>query len=975
MADPSFAWDRQSDPENPLEQALRLSEARYRQLLESLSDYVYTVVLENGNVVTTIHGPGAVAVTGYMPEEYDADPLLWLHMVPREDRKAVIAQAMQVRAGRTPPPLEHRIIHKDGSIHWVSNTSVPRFDAQGRVIGYEGLVTDITLRRQAEEQLREREAQYHALFQSSADAIFVESFDGRILDCNEAACRMYGIARHELLQKTVADLVPPEVAQALPEITRKILRKGGLSFETENIRCDGERFPCEITIRMVGVGSEQLVIAYVRDLSELRRAEESSRRQLEAETRAAAAEAARAELDREIAERKRMEKELRESEERFRTTFEKAAVGITHVSPEGTFLRVNRRFCEIVGYSEKEILRHSFQDITFPGDLQADMELLAETMAGKRSSYSLEKRYLRKDGSLVWVYLTVTLLRDRKNQPKHFISIIEDITERKRAEEALRLEEVRMEALLRLGEMIDASEAQIADFALEEGVRLTQSEVGYLHFVDEDQRNLRLFTWSKGVDESCLAHRDGHYPIEEAGVWVDCVRQRRPVIHNDYQNLPHKKGYPEGHFHVVRHLSVPVLDGERVVAVAGVGNKAAPYEENDARQLSLFMSSMYALLRRKQAEQDLRQALRDLRQLEFIVNQSDAVVFLWRFEPGLPVEFVSNNVARYGYTPQDFTEGSIQYADMIYPEDQPRLLSEVQRYIDESQSEFNQEYRILTAAGEQRWLRGRTWVRRDELGRPTHFQGLVYDITDWKKVEDYMLRTERLAAMGHVAAALAHEIKNPLQAIQSNLELLIEYDLPIEERVESLRFSIEEIERLNEITGRMLGFVRPSENTHPVPVSAPNLVRHALALGNDAIKRGRIHVQVDLPDFLPPVLAIPGQITQVLLNLVLNAAEAMSDGGRLEISARSEEVYLALLLKNDGPSIPSEQIGRLFEPFFTTKPNSTGLGLFVSHNILQQLGGSIEAANSPDGHGVIFTLRLPLADYAEQPAPGLNEPS
>jgi signal transduction histidine kinase len=101
-----------------------------------------------------------------------------------------------------------------------------------------------------------------------------------------------------------------------------------------------------------------------------------------------------------------------------------------------------------------------------------------------------------------------------------------------------------------------------------------------------------------------------------------------------------------------------------------------------------------------------------------------------------------------------------------------------------------------------------------------------------------------------------------------------------------------------------------------VPVSAQPGAP-CLALGNDAIKRGRIHVQVDLPDFLPPVLAIPGQITQVLLNLVLNAAEAMSDGGRLEISARSEEVYLALLLKNDGPPIPSDEIERLFEPFFT----------------------------------------------------------
>ena len=139
----------------------------------------------------------------------------------------------------------------------------------------------------------------------------------------------------------------------------------------------------------------------------------------------------------EIADRKQKETALRESEERFRATFEQAAVGIAHVSPDGRFLRINRKFCEIVGYSHEELLERTFQDITHPDDLEADLENMRRVLAGEADIYAMEKRFLRKNGEVVWVNLTVSLLRDDSGEPKWFVSAIKDISARKQAEEFL----------------------------------------------------------------------------------------------------------------------------------------------------------------------------------------------------------------------------------------------------------------------------------------------------------------------------------------------------------------------------------------------------------------------------------------------------------------------------------------------------------------------------------------------------------
>jgi PAS domain S-box-containing protein len=143
----SYAIERQA-----LERAVRDSEKRYKRLLGSVTDYIYTVKVENGRGVSTLHGPGCAQVTGYTPEELDRDPQLWHRMVHEEDRIAALKQAARVLAGE-PITLEHRIIHKDGSVRWVRHTPVLRRDEKEQMIGYDGLISDITERKQAEQAL------------------------------------------------------------------------------------------------------------------------------------------------------------------------------------------------------------------------------------------------------------------------------------------------------------------------------------------------------------------------------------------------------------------------------------------------------------------------------------------------------------------------------------------------------------------------------------------------------------------------------------------------------------------------------------------------------------------------------------------------------------------------------------------------------------------------------------------------------
>ncbi len=184
-------------------------------------------------------------------------------------------------------------------------------------------------------------------------------------------------------------------------------------------------------------------------------------------------------------------------------------------------------------------------------------------------------------------------------------------------EETLTLNEFRLEALLKLNQMTGASLREVTDFALEQAVLLTQSQIGYLAFVNDEETVLTMHAWSQSAMRECqVVDKPFEYPLEKTGLWGEAIRQRKPIITNDYAaDNPYKKGMPHGHVGLTRHMNVPVFDGEKIVAVAGVGNKETPYDESDVRQLTLLAEGMWKIIQRHSYEEELvrhRDHLEDL---------------------------------------------------------------------------------------------------------------------------------------------------------------------------------------------------------------------------------------------------------------------------------------------------------------------------------------------------------------------------
>jgi signal transduction histidine kinase len=216
----------------------------------------------------------------------------------------------------------------------------------------------------------------------------------------------------------------------------------------------------------------------------------------------------------------------------------------------------------------------------------------------------------------IWLSISCAPIFDEKGEISRVVHVIHDITERKKAEEESRLSASRLEVLLKLNQMTDKPMQELTNFVLEEAIHLTGSQIGYFAFMNEEETVLTMHSWSKSAMEECrIKDKPIIYPVETTGLWGEAVRQRRPIITNDY-SAPNlwKKGYPEGHVTVIRHMNVPVFDGDRIVIVAGVGNKPSDYDASDVKQLTLLMAGMWQIIQRKHAEEEIRKLNEELEQ-------------------------------------------------------------------------------------------------------------------------------------------------------------------------------------------------------------------------------------------------------------------------------------------------------------------------------------------------------------------------
>ncbi|MEL4305244.1 sensor histidine kinase [Methanococcoides sp. LMO-2] len=298
------------------------------------------------------------------------------------------------------------------------------------------------------------------------------------------------------------------------------------------------------------------------------------------------------------------------SEKEYRMIFEKSPLGIMYFDRDGVVTLCNERSSRIFGKDKKDII--GFDVLSFFNTEQVGVAI-ERVLSGESVTYE-DESLTGSNGSPVQVEVHCSPDMSEDGSIGGGICMIEDITQRKDLEDTLKLDESRLETLLELEQMMDAPMQEIADFVHEEAVRLTGSTIGYLAFLNEDESVLTMHTWSNSVMKECtVPDRKFVYDVKKIGLWGEPIRQRKPVIISNYE-MPHplKRGYPEGHVELTNYMAVPVFEGSRIVATAGVGNKDGEYDASDVRQLTLLMQGLWRLIQRRESIEVLKKYAEDL---------------------------------------------------------------------------------------------------------------------------------------------------------------------------------------------------------------------------------------------------------------------------------------------------------------------------------------------------------------------------
>ena len=512
--------------------------------------------------------------------------------------------------------------------------------------------THITVLRDLTERNRNAvtRARLAALISSSGDAVVGETLDGIVTDWNPAAERLYGYSADEVIGRPLQLLISPDRLQEAEELLLRARRGESIEgFETIRWTKDGRRIDVSLTVSPVRNDAGQIIgtSAIIRD----------------------------------VTERVRLEQELCTSQNQFASAFEHAAIGMALVGLDGRWLKVNPALCDLTGYSEEDLLARTFQDVTHPEDLKSDLAQVADLLDGRIRSYNLEKRYVRGDGTVVWVLLSTSLVRDEAGLPLHFISQVQDISERKVAE---------------------AERAATHQNTHEVLERITDG----FYALDQEWR----FSYVNETAERIL----GRSREELVGkcIWDEFG----PALETPVPAAFHR-AMAEGITTSVDFYYVPLS--------AWFELRAYPSPNG----LSVFFRDITA---RRQLEQELRTSETKYRAL---VEQLPAVVYvLAADEQQTPLYFSERFQQLTGFRPDEALVRTEHWLSHVHPDDRAAVAAEDSRTVGSAEP-FQMEYRHLRRDGSYVWVQDECAAIRDEAGQVISWQGVLLDITGRKAAE------------------------------------------------------------------------------------------------------------------------------------------------------------------------------------------------------------------------------------------------
>jgi PAS domain S-box-containing protein len=627
------------------EQQLKESEERYALALRGSSDGIWDWNVITGEAVLSARWK---ALLGFAEDELPDHGSSFFSRVHPDDVERVTAEIQTHFERRTPYDVQCRVLHKDGTYRWVQTRAQALWDEQGRAYRMVGATTDITERKQAEDGARRWQQVFD---QAQLGLAHADLTTNTFLAVNPAFARQCGYTVEELVGQPVLSIYPAEEQAAVQDRIRRIHETGGLTFESIHRRKDGSLFPVLVEVMLIrdAHGMPVSRVAYVKDITESKEAEQARRA----------------------------------SEERFRAAYRNATVGMSIAAVNGRIQEVNQALCKILGYSEQELLARTFQSLTHPDDLGQNLHRIQTLLDGTRVYDVFEKRYLRKDGRVVWAQVGVSVIRDEQGTPLHTLAMVQDITERKRTEEALQLAKYTVdhatEAIYWVGagaELLDVNDSACAmlGYSKDEFRRMTVHDIN-----PNFQADAWSTFWEQTRDrgrvsfESCHRAKDGRLiPID---VNVNFVR---------YNGV-------ECHFAFVRDIT-----------------------------------------ERKSAESALRAS-----EERFHVAIEATNDGMWDWDMRTDDVYYSPQWIRLlGYQAEDVPPSRAFFVALVHPEDVTRTREILQAHVDGRIAVQEIEVRLRQKSGEYRWYlnRGKV-VAREQNGRPLRMVGTITDISERKQSE------------------------------------------------------------------------------------------------------------------------------------------------------------------------------------------------------------------------------------------------
>jgi two-component system NtrC family sensor kinase len=870
-------------------------------------------------------------------------------------------------------------------------------DDKGAVTGFRGISRDVTERKQAEEKLKESEQKYRLLFETSPDCIAQLDREGRYLAANPAVAKSLGVPLEELIDRTVSEVMPQEVAQHRLEMVRKVLDEWQAQvFEDQR----AGRYFHHIIIPTKTSEQKEAVQVITRD----------------------------------ITERKQAEQALQKSEERYRVLAENAGEAI-FVVQDDVVKFINRKGVELCGYSGEELASRPFTRFIYPDDIHMVADRYLKRLRGELGPQTYDFRIVRKDGAIRWGELNAVSI-SWEDRPA-VLCFMNDVTEHKEAEEALSQSEERYRTILE--EMEDAyfevdlgghltfvNNSVCRDLGYSREELIGMSYKGYI--VEEDIESVfRVFTevYRTGVPNKGfpwkVSRKDGSHGFAETSisplrndkgeiigfrgvgrditerkhaeeVRAEAATRRRILVdqstdgivvldengkvYEANQRFAQMLGYTPVE---VRELYVwdweYLHPHERVLEMIRSVDEAGDHFETQHRRKdgSIYdveigtNGAMFAgqklvfcvcrdITERKKMEEALRQseenyrALFDSTVIGTVVLDAETRKIVMANQAAAKIFELSSPEESIGEDPLEF----------VHPSEKERDLELIVKELFEQDLRTAHEIRAITRDGREIWISA-TGARIMHEGK---LAGLISftDITEQKWQSERLMVTDRLVSLGELASGTAHELNNPLTSIIGFSQLLMEREVPDDIR-EDLKLINTEAQRAANVTSNLLTFARKHAPVKQLS-QINNIIEDMLKLRAYEHKVNNIGVVKQLHPDLPEMMVDYFQIQQVFMNIIINAEYFMTaahNRGTLTITTKKQNGTVRISIADDGPGIRPENLKRIFDPFFTTKEagKGTGLGLSICHGIVTEHGGQIYA-RSQLGEGATILVELPI---------------